>query len=162
MYRAISITVLVTFLFFAETAHSAPDKVATSGDSLIFSNAETDSALAPSVRPEMDGYLSNVVWVSIFFLFTLALVLWLFKKFILKYKPAYLSNVRVISKQNISTKQAIVIVSIEGKKYALGATDHALNLIAELGEVTEEDNNMAERSNQFGQLLQQITGKEKA
>ena len=135
-------------------------------DSLFFSDSRkltfTDSLrnAVPKNQADVSGYLYKVVWVTFFLLIFLVAGLFLYKKLIFKNAAPYSSTIRIIGRQNLSAKQSILIVKIEDKKYALGVTEQQVNLIAELGEVTDNDMNSGEtRPINFGQFLKNITTK---
>jgi flagellar biogenesis protein FliO len=128
---------------------------------LTFTDSLRNSVPKKQAQSEVSGYLYKVVWITFVLLIFLVVGLYLYKKFILKNDKPFNSIIKIIAQQNLSGKQSIVIVNIEGKKYALGATDQQINLIAELGEITENDLKLSETQPiGFGQILKKITTKE--
>jgi flagellar protein FliO/FliZ len=69
------------------------------------------------------------------------------------------SKIRVLSRHHLGPKQSIVITAVENKKYILGVTEHSINVIADLGEISdseasEEEDKVQHRS--FGSFLDLI------
>ncbi|KAA3617612.1 MAG: hypothetical protein D8M58_01360 [Calditrichaeota bacterium] len=129
------------------------------GKKLTFSDSLRNAV--PKEQTNVSSYLYQVVLVTFFLVLFLIGGLFLYKKFILKNNTPYSSSIKVIARQALSAKQSVVIVVIEGKKYALGVTEQQISLISDLGEVNDQDINSIE--NQpigFGQILKKITSKE--
>ncbi len=135
-------------------------------DSLFLSDSRnqtyTDSlrSVIPKKQSDMGGYLYKVVLVTFVLIVLLIAGLFLYKKFILKNDTPYSSKIKIIARQNLSAKQSIVVVNIEGKKFALGVTDQQVNLITEMGDVSENDIITSENKPiGFGQIFKNLTTK---
>ena len=128
-----------------------------------FKHILSDSVKSPST-PEISytetGY-SRVIWISVFFLMLLVAALWAVKRSAGARQWAANARVRVLARYNISPKQSILIVALEGKKIAIGATDSQINTLAELGTVSEDDlkENTTVKMSAFGDLLKKIVVK---
>ena len=130
--------------------------LAIAGDSI-----KTDSTIAFQVGREgsMSGHFYQVFLVTAILLLLLVGGLYLYKRIASKSSLINAAHIRVMAKQNIGPKQSIVIISIQDKKYALGVTDHAVNLIADLGQVSENDlaqKNVTLPAINFGSLLSRL------
>ena len=135
-------------------------------DSLFLSGNKnltyTDSLrnAVPKKQSTVSGHLYKVVWVTFVLVIFLVAGLFLYKKFVFKTNVPFNSVIKIIARQNLSPKQSIVIINIEGKKYALGVTEQQVNLITELGDINENDAGLIEdQSIGFGQILKKITTK---
>ncbi len=131
-------------------------------DSIDYSKypAQSDSSRQVQLTPTEYNY-GRVIWISIVFLLLLIAALGMYRKVAAKNRSVNPSAIRLLSRFQLSTRQAIIIVAIEDKKYALGATENAINLLAELGAVTEADLNQPAIPGlgQFGELLKKIVVK---
>ena len=115
----------------------------------------------PKQKSHVDGYLYQVIFVTFFLILFLVAGLYLYKKFILKNDAPFNSIIKILARQSLSAKQSILIVSIEGEKYALGVTEHQVNLIADLGKVNENDLKInSVQPVGFGQILKKLTTRE--
>ena len=119
----------------------------------------TQSGL-PERKGEITGYFYKVLWITFILLVFLVAGLYTYKKFVLNNRNFTNNRIRVLGRQNISPKQTLLIVNIEGKKYALGSTDHSINLIAELGEATGDELLTNINPIGFGHLLKKISTKQ--
>lgn len=108
------------------------------GDSLVYQ--AVDSTLrAGQNQPQMGGYFYKVFLFTVLVIGLIFLLLFVYRKIGGKTVTGAQKSVRVLARQSVGPRQAILIVLIENKKYAIGQTDHNLNLLAELGEASEED-----------------------
>jgi len=105
---------------------------------------------------------SQVIWVSIVFLLMLIAALWLFKRGAGSALRTSDAKIRVLSRYALSPRQSIMIVALENRKFALGATDHAIHTLADLGPLTDDDKTGTppEKLNTFGELLKKMGGKQ--
>jgi len=111
------------------------------GNSVSLDSTSADSAalLQTGQSLEMGGYFYKVFLVTAILLLALVGGFYLFKKFGGEKRLFNNSPIRVLARQNIGPKQAIVLVVIEDKKYALGVTDQAVNILADLGEADKDE-----------------------
>ena len=125
-------------LIVLHTVFGAPFlcRASTAADSLA---ADSLSALPMGGQRDMSGHFYQVFLVTGILLLLLLGGFYIFKRLSSKSRFLNRANIRVLARHNIGPKQSVVIVTIEQKKYALGVTDHAVNLLAELGELKEED-----------------------
>ena len=163
---------IVLFIFFLSLAPSfgqelfnKPNDVKTDSICSQKSSGQTyiDSLrnAVPRQNPDVSGYLYQVILVTFFLIIVLVAGLFLYKKYILKNDVPFNAAIKIISRHNLSAKQSILIVSIEAKKYALGVTEHQVNLITDLGELNENDLRTASAQDVgFGQILKKLTTKE--
>ncbi len=132
------------------------------GDSIVF--AQEDSVLIAQNHPEkIGGYFYRIFFVTAVILILLLSVLYFYKKLGGKGLTPNRTKIHILARQNIGPKQTIVMVAIEGKKYALGTTDHSVNLIAELGEVSEDElpvNDIKQVSQNFTSVLSKLVKKQ--
>jgi len=162
--------IIFIFLIVSAIAVNAQDGQSSilkeGSDSLNFSKVTNKSAIDSLNKSALqeDSILGSYFYTVIFVLFILLMILvtglHLYKKYILKQPSNSTLPIKILSRQNISPKQSVLIVNIEGTKYALGATDHSINLIKELGAASEEE--LKVRSAipvNFGNLLNKITNK---
>jgi len=163
------IIVLACFLYLSPLigqtlSNNLDDKKADSlflpeSKSLTFADSLRNAI--PKKQSDVSGYLYKVILVTFFLILFLVAGLYLYKKFILKNEAPLNSTIRIIARQNLSAKQSILVVTIENKKYALGVTEQQVNLITELGEVTDADNKMnTSQPLGFGQILKKLTTKQ--
>jgi len=119
-----------------------------------------DTTTMRPIRPVDDeaNPIWRVLWITLVLLAFLLSGMLAYKKFVLKGSINRSAQIAVLARQPIAPKQSILIVRIEDKKYALGATDHSLNVIAELG-MSAPDEAVAEDKplNLFGDVLKKIT-----
>ncbi len=89
--------------------------------------------------PDVSGSFYKVFLITAILLLIFIVIMYIYKK--LSGKPVInsKSKIMILSRQNLGPKQSVMVVSIEDKKYALGVTDHSVQLIAELGPVSEGD-----------------------
>lgn len=113
----------------------------------------------PGKKSGLGNYFYKVVWVTFVLIIFLVIGLAIYKKYVISGNGLVNNRIRIIGRQNITAKQALVIVNIEGKKYALGTTDHSVNLIAELGEADETELADATQVSGFAQILKKISSK---
>ena len=136
MHNILKIWLLFLFITIAVTKPVYPQVLA--GDSIVF--AQEDSVYSQQQQPEkMGGYFYRVFFVTAIIILLLFAVLFVYKKLGGQGLTQNRSKIHIISRQTLGPKQAVIIVAIEGKKYVLGTSDHAVNLIAELGEVSEDE-----------------------
>ncbi len=132
-------------------------------DSIDYSKytARSDSAAAQRMLTPVEYSYGRAIWVSILFLIVLIIALGLYKKMASKNRQINPSAIRVLSRYHLSSRQAILIVAIEDKKYALGSTENAINTLAELGPLTEEELKQAAVPgiSQFGELIKKMVTK---
>ncbi len=135
---------------------------AQTGDSIDYTKypAQVDSSRQLELTPTEYSY-GRVIWVSIVFLLLLIAALALYKKVVARNRQVNPAAIRLLSRFQLSTKQAILIVAIEDNKYALGATENNISLLAELGAVTEEDLRQSALPGlgQFGELIKKMVTK---
>jgi len=112
------------------------------------------------VRPitESNNPLLRVIWITFVLLIFLLAGMLAYKKFVLKGSVTRSTKIAILARQSIGPKQSILIVRIEDKKYAIGSTDHALNMLADLGAfLPEEDTDTTSKAvTGFGDVLKKI------
>lgn len=136
MSRRYLIILFLFSLFFLPIQENGLAQSAT--DSLVM--AATDTALTvQSGQRDLGGYFYRVFWVTAFIVLFLLGFLFFYKKYGGTPKQLTKSKIHVLTRQQLGTKQSVMIVIIENKKYALGVTDHSVQLISELGEANEQE-----------------------
>jgi flagellar biosynthetic protein FliO len=135
-------------------------------DSSFLSNAKKTSysdslrSSLPATQIDAGSYMYKVVFVIFVMLVFLIGSLYLYNKFVLKTDITVNTAIKVVARQSLSPKQSIVIVNIQNKKFALGVTEHQVNLISELGEADEnEPVDIQNLKPGFAQILKKVTGK---
>ena len=108
------------------------------GDSLT-SVLNDSIPVALDGQSDMAGYFYKVFTITFLLIFVAISGLYLFKRFGNPAARLNKSPIKILSRQSIGPKQFIIIALIENKKYALGVTDHSIQLLSELGEADEED-----------------------
>lgn len=135
--------------------------VQSSGDSVVF--AREDSVLTAHGQPEkIGGYFYRIFFVTVIIILLLFSILFFYKKLGGKGLAPNRSQIHILSRQNLTPKQTLFIVAIEGKKYVLGASDHSVHLITELGEVSEDElpiNDIKQVSQNFTAVLSKLIKK---
>lgn len=129
-----SLVVLIGLMFLtaAHAVQFSPDSASQ--------NVSADSSIVKeSKRPEFNNYIYRVVWVSGLLILFLVIGLNWYKKFVGKSGSSNKSKIRIIARHNVGPKQFIMVVNIEGRKLALGATEHSINLITDLGVIDEDE-----------------------
>lgn len=63
-------------------------------------------------------------------------------------------SIRILNRKNVGSKQFILIVVLEDKKYAIGVTDQNISLLAELGPLSEEERQLQEKMPQAANFAQ--------
>ncbi len=133
----------------------------SAGDSVTF--AREDSAFTLQRQPEKIGnYFYRVFFVTAILILLLFFILFFYKKFGGKNLTPGRSKIHILSRQNLTPKQSLMIVAIEGKKYVLGVSDHSVNLITELGEISEDElpvNDLKQVSQNFTSVLNKFLKK---
>ena len=127
----ISIILLCLFTVIPLTAQGLNDSLKL--------EAANDSTYSSGQQPELTSHFYKVFVVTALIILFLVLILFVYKKLVGVTGNQNKSKIYVLSRQNIGPKQSVVIVAIENKKYALGVTDHNINILTELGEASEED-----------------------
>ncbi len=152
----------IIFLFMGQgeklSAATEADSVLTAGP--ISGLLHADTATVPlRSADETTNPVWRVLWITVVLLAFLLAGMLAYKKFVLKGSITRSSHIAILARQPVAPKQSILIVRIEDKKYALGATDHSLNVIAELGlATTDETGETGEKpANLFGDVLKKIT-----
>ncbi len=133
------------------------DSLLTGKSSALFS--QPDSLRTPlPVSAEIGNPVLRVLWISFVLLIFLLGGMLAYKKYVLKGSVARSTHIAVLARQSIAPKQSVLIVRIEDKKYALGATDHSLNMLAELGSVGDDEERKTENTNivGFGDVLKKL------
>lgn len=137
-------------------------------DSLFFSQHKNTISYSdslkkalPEKKTQFSDYILKAIWVSFVLLILLFAGLYLYKKYVLNNSHVIHSRIKVIARQNLSPKQSIIIANIDGEKFALGVTEHSINLIADLGEAGEADEVKETMPLQtgFAQVLSRLTKK---
>ncbi len=113
--------------------------------------------------PDVSGSFYKVFLITGILLLIFVSIMFIYKK--LSGQPVInnKSRIYIISRQSLGPKQSVMVVSIENKKYALGVTDHSVQLITELGPLAENEINdvpLKISSPNFGALLNKIRTKE--
>ncbi len=157
--KSIGRFLLLFFVILSVTEPLYPQSV---GDSIVF--AKEDSALIAQQKPEKIGdYFYRIFFVTAIIILLLLSVLFLYKKLGGKGLTSNRTKIHILARQNIGPKQTVVIVAIEGRKYALGTSDHSVNVIAELGEVSEDElpvNDIKQVSQNFTSILSKLVKKQ--
>ncbi|HGY55135.1 MAG TPA: flagellar biosynthetic protein FliO [Caldithrix abyssi] len=122
-----------------------PQECSAASDSLKVNHAATiqsaDSLKMPqsSNRPDMDSYVLRVFWVGLILVVFMLLALNWLKRRQGRGKNFGQNRIRILARHYLGPKQWIMIVRIDQKKYILGATEQNISLIADLGEITREE-----------------------
>jgi flagellar protein FliO/FliZ len=112
--------------------------------------------ILPQTSRDLSGTMYKVLWVTIVILAVIFFGARWYKKNILNEKMPNGTAMRIVSRQVIGHGQSLVIAHVEGKKILLGVTDHQINLLADLGELTEAEKNAAPRSPEFATILSKL------
>jgi len=121
-----------------------------------FTDKDTSKAVSPISRNnDPAGHLWRVAGVTFLLLVVLVAGLGLYKKYVLRQAPGQSANIRVVARHTLGPKQSIMIVHIEGTKYALGATEHSINVIDNLGEAGPEEEAVMTQPG-FNQIFKKI------
>ncbi len=110
------------------------------------------------------GYLVRVIVVTTILIAIIVFGAKFYKKYVYQNIGASKSRIRVIARQAIGPKQFVVLVAIDGKKYALGVTDQAVNMLTGLGDLDESEDTGGDvrRPGAFADLLKKVTGERNA
>jgi flagellar biogenesis protein FliO len=163
----IPLLLLLIILPLYSEAYQNPEKK-SSPDSLIFSHDNKTTSYSdslkkalPEKKSQFGDYIFKAIWVSFVLLLFLFAGLFLYKKYVLKNSSLLQSRIKIVARQNISPKQSIIIANIEGKKFALGVSEHSVNVISDLGEAGAEDQLQANIPLQsgFAQVLNRLSKK---
>jgi len=130
-------------------------------DSLILAESDTVQQVQGQ-QGSMGGYYYKVFIATSIVILLLISVMYVFKKLGGQTLSQNRTKIQVISRQNIGPKQSVVIVAIENRKYALGVTDHTINLLSELGEIQEDElpsNEIKQVSQNFSAILDKLKKK---
>ena len=151
--------ILLFVLIFAFT-ETRPMVAQSVGDSIVFAHEDT---LFAQQQPEKIGsYFYRVFFVTAIIILLLFSVLFFYKKLGGKALETNRSKIHILARQNLTPKQLLMIVAIEGKKYVLGVSEHSVNLITELGEVSEDElpiNDLKQVSQNFTSVLNKLLKK---
>ncbi len=121
-----------------------------------FTDKDTSKAVSPISRNnDPAGHLWRVAGVTFLLLVVLVAGLGLYKKYVLRQAPGQSANIRVVARHTLGPKQSIMIVHIDGTKYALGATEHSINVIDNLGEAGPEEEAVMTQPG-FNQIFKKI------
>jgi flagellar biogenesis protein FliO len=161
------IVIAVLFSLSAQAQTEGKYQKTTPVDSIELTQSEkpsisfTDSLrrAVPQKEDNFGGYLLKVIWITIVLALFIIAGLYLYKKYVLGNVAGISSSIKVITKQSISPKHSIVIVNIEDRKFALGLSDHSINVISDLGKVEVIDQPEAQENISFKHLLKKATGK---
>jgi flagellar biogenesis protein FliO len=106
------------------------------------------------------GYLVRVIFVTAVLIVCIVFGAKFYRKWVFKQMGPVKNRIRVLGRQAVGPKQFIVLVSIEGKKYALGVTDQSVNILTDLGPMEENDEmeEMPVTTGSFSDLLKKLTG----
>jgi len=115
-----------------------PAQAQSASDSLVLAATDTSLNFQPEQR-DVGSYFLRVFFVTTFILLFLFAFLYFYKKYAGPTIQSPKSKIQVLARQQLGHKQSVVIVIIENKKYALGVTDHSIQLISELGEATADE-----------------------
>ncbi len=127
-------------------------------------SAQSDSMFTHTSQiPDVSGSFYKVFLITGILLLIFVAIMFVYKKLSGRPVISTKSRIFIISRQNLGPKQSVMVVSIENKKYALGVTDHSVQLITELGPVAENEVNdtpLKISSQNFGALLNKIRAKQ--
>ncbi|MCB0281054.1 MAG: flagellar biosynthetic protein FliO [Calditrichaeota bacterium] len=149
------------FSFQQNQDFKKPDSLFISGLSKNYP-AQNDSSTRqlPERRSSLGDSFYKVIWVTFVLILFLVFGLYMYKRYVISGSGLINKRIKILSRQNISAKQALLIVNIDGRKFALGSTDHAVNLIADLGEAEEPLESEAKTPNSaFSQVLKKLSNK---
>lgn len=106
------------------------------------------------------NYLVRVIFVTTLMIVLIVFGLKYYKKYILHNVKSSHNRMKILGRQSVGHKQYVVIIVLGKHKYALGVTDHSVNLITDLGELEENDENeeFAQAPAAFSSLLKKISG----
>lgn len=155
---------LLGFLCLTLTVPKTTLSASPLSDSLLTGKSSTflstpDSLRTPlPVAEESNNPVLRVLWISFVLLVFLLAGMLVYKKYVLKGSVVRSTHIAVLARQTIAPKQSVLIVRIEDKKYALGATDHSLNMLADLGPVGDDEERKTENTNivGFGDVLKKL------
>lgn len=162
--RLIASLVILSFIFLSGNNRIYAQ---TKGDSAVVSYASPDSGFYFKEHPELSredetsffGYLVRVIVVTGILIVMIILGFqWYRKNVFQKFGPAR-QRIKILGRQAVGPKQFIVITAIEGHKYALGVTDHAVQMLADLGvyEESEESRESPPLAGTFTSVLKKFT-----
>ncbi len=103
---------------------------------------KADSLYAQAAQaPDLSGSFYKVFLITAILLLLFVAIMYIYKK--LSGRPVIQNKSRIfiLSRQSLGPKQSVMVVAIENKKYALGVTDHSVQLVAELGALSDEEVN---------------------
>jgi flagellar biosynthetic protein FliO len=136
-------------------------------DSTGSSRMKGDSTVYYKERAPMDegqktsffSYLVRVIFVTVFLILFIIFGFQWYIKYVLQKSGFSQDHIKIVGRRAIGPKQFIVLVSMEGKKYALGVTDHSINLLTDLGEVEEAEDFQQEAGHpgSFSNLLRKLS-----
>jgi len=112
--------------------------------------------------PDMSSSFYKVFLITAILLLIFVTVMYVYKK--LSGHPVIHNRTKIfiLARQSLGPKQSVMVVAIDQKKYALGVTDHSVQLISELGSLSENEVGSAETKAPplpFGALLDKIRKK---
>lgn len=113
-------------------------QVQSVSDSIVIAALDTSSGTQSEQR-DVGSYFLRVFLVTAFILLFLFAFLYFYKRYVGPTTYSNKSKIQILAKQQLGNKQSVVIVIIENKKYALGVTDHSVQLISELGDATADE-----------------------
>lgn len=152
---------LQLFAFQQKDSFKKSDSLFISGLSKNYSMQNDSSARQlPEHKSSLGDSFYKVIWVTFVLILILVFGLYMYKRYVFTGSGLINKRIKILSRQNISPKQALLIVNIDGRKFALGSTDHNVNLIADLG-VAEDTGEMDDRTSNsaFSQILKKLSNR---
>jgi len=129
------VCLMATFVSLgAAQTHSA-----LSDTSAQMSDSSWQCAQQFNQTPSLTGHYIKLLILTFALLVIFYFALRLMRKFQYGNNPHKKEQILVLSKNYLTSKHSLWIVAINGTKYLLGVTDHAINLVDKLGPVSEQE-----------------------
>ena len=153
LYGIVIVGFIITAIFYL-----AWDSTPENNSPNSYQIAQTDSSnYTVPARPNLSGYLFKVILVTVIIMVLIVLGAKWYGKF--STIAGSSSQIKILAKTHIGSKQILLIIRIEGRKLLLGVTDHSINLISDLGESNESEDeqlNTVQEYPNFASFLKQF------
>jgi flagellar biogenesis protein FliO len=142
---------------YSQQKDSSIIAVQSSDSSMVFRERES---LIKKEQSSFFGYLVRVIFVTAIVIVLIIFGLKSYKKYILHNVTLSQNRIRILGRQAVGHKQYVVIIVLGNRKYALGVTDHSVNLITDMGEIDEkeEQEESVQAPIAFSSFFKKITG----
>lgn len=164
----LNIVILAAFINLSLPAGASGDVPDSAAIDTLHKESDVYYKKTPSLGENEDrsifGYLVRTIVVTTILIAVIIFGAKFYKKYVYQNIGASKSRIRVIARQAIGPKQFVVLVAIDGKKYALGVTDQAVNMLTGLGDLDESEDTGGDvrRPGAFADLLKKVTGERNA